>query len=56
MGYCLVNDDGSAAIWYGQPNLDLNGDGRPDGIGLDLDGNGMQDDALADFDGDGMAD
>ncbi len=56
MDYCLANDDGAAAIWNGQPNLDLDGDGRLDAIGLDLDGDGMQDDALADFDGDGMAD
>jgi hypothetical protein len=56
MDYCLSNDDGAAGIWNGQPNLDLDGDGRLDAIGLDLDGDGMQDDALADFDGDGMAD
>lgn len=56
MDYCIGNDDGSAAIWNGQPNLDLDGDGRLDAIGLDVDGDGMQDDALADYDGDGMAD
>ena len=56
MDYCLANDDGAAAIWNGQPNLDLDGDGRLDAIGLDLDGDGLQDDALADFDGDGTAD
>jgi hypothetical protein len=56
MDYCLGNDDGTAAIWHGQPDLDLDGDGRFDAIGLDFDGDGLRDDALADFDGDGMAD
>jgi hypothetical protein len=55
MDYCLAGDEG-AAIWHGQPNLDLDGDGRFDAVGLDFDGDGMQDDALADFDGDGVAD
>ena len=52
MDYCLAGDDGTAAIWNGQPDLDLNGDGRLDAIGLDFDGDGMHDDALADLDGD----
>jgi hypothetical protein len=56
MDYCLAGDDGHAAIWHGQPDLDLDGDGRLDAFGLDLDGDGMRDDALADFDGDGIAD
>ncbi len=43
-------------IWHGQPDLDLDGDGRLDAIGLDFDGDGMRDDALADLDGDGSAD
>jgi hypothetical protein len=54
--YCLAGDDGTAAMWNGRPDLDLNGDGRLDAIGLDFDGDGMHDDALADFDGDGVAD
>jgi hypothetical protein len=54
--YCLAGDDGTAAIWNGQPDLDLNGDGRLDAIGLDFDGDGMHDDALADLDGDGTVD
>jgi hypothetical protein len=54
--YCLAGDDGTAAMWNGRPDLDLDGDGRFDAIGLDFDGDGMRDDALADFDGDGMAD
>jgi hypothetical protein len=54
--YCLAGDDGTAAIWHGQPSLDLDGDGRPDAIALDFDGDGLRDDALADFDGDGVVD
>jgi hypothetical protein len=54
--YCLAGDDGGAAIWNGRPDLDLDGDGRLDAIGLDFDGDGTRDDALADFDGDGVAD
>ncbi|MGA8252899.1 MAG: pullulanase [Mycobacterium sp.] len=56
MDYCLAGDDGTAAIWNGQPDLDLDGDGRLDAISLDFDGDGMRDDALADVDGDGLAD
>jgi hypothetical protein len=56
MDYCLAGDDGAAAIWNGTPDLDLDGDGRFDAVGLDFDGDGLRDDALADFDGDGMAD
>jgi len=54
--YCLAGDDGTAAIWNGQPDLDMDGDGRLDAISLDFDGDGMRDDALADVDGDGLAD
>jgi hypothetical protein len=54
--YCLAGDDGTAAMWNGQPDLDLDGDGQLDAISLDFDGDGMRDDALADFDGDGLAD
>lgn len=49
-------DDGTAALWTRPPDLDLDGDGTFDAIGLDLDGDGMRDDALADLDGDGVAD
>jgi hypothetical protein len=55
MDYCLSGDNG-AAIWHGQPDLDLDHDGRLESIGMDLDGDGMRDDALADFDGDGVVD
>jgi hypothetical protein len=56
MDYCMATDAGAAAIWHGQPTLDLDGDGRFDAVGLDFDGDGIKDDALADFDGDGVAD
>jgi hypothetical protein len=56
MDYCLAGDDGTAAMWNGRPDLDLDGDGRLDAVSLDFDGDGMRDDALADFDGDQIAD
>ncbi|HWT47548.1 MAG TPA: pullulanase, partial [Mycobacterium sp.] len=34
MDYCLAGDDGAAAIWHGRPDLDLDGDGRLDAVGL----------------------
>ncbi|OBJ55127.1 pullulanase [Mycobacterium sp. 1423905.2] len=56
MEYCLGADDGTAHIWNRPFDLDLNGDGQLDAIGLDLDGDGLRDDALTDLDGDGLAD
>lgn len=56
MEYCLGDGDGSAAIWSGEPVLDLDGDGDLDAISLDVDGDGRFDDALADLDHDGFAD
>lgn len=56
MEYCIGGDDGTASIWNRPFDLDFDGDGRLDAIGLDVDGDGMRDDALADFDGDGVAD
>ncbi len=56
MEYCLSAGDGAATIWDRGPDLDLDGDGRLDAVGLDLDGDGLADDALADLDGDGIAD
>lgn len=56
MEYCLGSGDGTAAMWNGQPDLDVDGDGRLDAVGLDFDGDGLRDDALADLDGDGLAD
>lgn len=56
MEYCLSSENDPAAIWNRPPDLDLDGDGRFEAIGVDLDGDGMRDDALVDFDGDGIAD
>jgi hypothetical protein len=56
MDYCLGTGDGLARMWDGEPDIDLNGDGRPDAIRLDFDGDGLADDVLADLDGDGIAD
>src|SRR5271155_3405290 len=53
MEYCLGDGDGTATIWERGPDLDLDGDGRLDAVGLDFDGDGLADDALADLDGDG---
>lgn len=56
MDYCLAGDNGAAAFWHGQPDLDLDHDGRFESIGLDFDHDGLRDDALADLDGDGLVD
>lgn len=56
MEYCLSAGDGAANMWNHGPDLDLDGDGRLDAVGLDLDHDGLADDALADLDGDGIAD
>jgi hypothetical protein len=55
MEYCLSAGDGGATMWDRGPDLDLDGDGRLDAVGLDVDGDGLTDDALADLDGDGIA-
>lgn len=56
MDYCLDAGDGTASIWTGNQNADLDGDGLLDGVRLDIDGDGVLDDVLADLDGDGEAD
>jgi hypothetical protein len=55
MEYCLSAGDGAATMWDRGPDLDLDGDGRLDAVGLDFDHDGLTDDALADLDGDGIA-
>ena len=56
MEYCLGDGDGSATMWTAQPDIDVDGDGALDAVGLDFDGDGLLDDAMADLDGDGFAD
>ncbi|HWF27558.1 MAG TPA: pullulanase [Mycobacterium sp.] len=56
MDYCIGGDDGTATMWHGRLDLDLDADGRLDAVSLDFDGDGVRDDALADLDGDGVAD
>ena len=56
MEYCLGDADGSATMWTADPNIDVDGDGALDAVGLDFDGDGLVDDAVADTDGDGLAD
>jgi hypothetical protein len=56
MDYCLSDGDGSATIWSAPPDVDVDGDGALDAVGLDFDGDGLVDDAMADLDDDGVAD
>src|SRR5690349_13137719 len=56
MEYCLGDTDGSATMWTADPNIDVDGDGALDAVGLDFDGDGLVDDAMADTDDDGLAD
>jgi hypothetical protein len=55
MEYCLGDADGSASMWTATPDVDIDGDGSLDAVGLDFDGDGLLDDAMADLDGDGLA-
>jgi len=55
MEYCF-GADGSATMWVGTPDFDLDGDGELDALRLDFDGDGSLDDAIGDLDGDGLAD
>lgn len=48
--------DGTAAMFTGMPDVDIDGDGEFDGIRMDFDGDGLFDDALGDDDADGLAD
>ena len=56
MEYCFGPGDGSATMWIGTPDTDLDGDGEFDAVRLDFDGDGRADDAIGDLDGDGLAD
>lgn len=55
MDYCLSDGDGSATLWSAAPDVDFDGDGLFDAVGLDFDGDGLADDAMADLDADGVA-
>ena len=56
MDYCLDAGDGTASIWTGHPDIDLDGDGEFESVRMDFDGDGLYDDALTDLDDDGVAD
>lgn len=56
MEYCLGDPDGSATMWTAAPDMDVDGDGTLDAVGLDFDGDGLLDDAMADLDADGVVD
>ena len=56
MEYCFGPGDGTATMWLGTPEIDLDGDGVLDAVKLDFDGDGRLDDAIGDLDGDGLAD
>ena len=55
MDYCLDVGDGTASLWAGAPDIDLDGDGSLDAVRIDLDGDGIFDDVLSDADDDGLA-
>lgn len=55
MDYCLGDGDGSATMWTAAPDVDIDGDGGFDAVGLDFDGDGLVDDAMADLDADHVA-
>lgn len=54
MDYCLDAGDGTASIWTGPAELDLDGDGLFDDTMTDLDGDGFADHAALDLDDDGV--
>ena len=53
MDYCLDAGDGTASIWTGPAEVDLDGDGLFDDVFADLDDDGMADHADLDLDDDG---
>lgn len=55
MEYCLGDPDGSATLWTAGADMDFDGDGVFDAVGLDVDDDGF-DDVLLDLDADGAAD
>ena len=55
MDYCLDAGDGTASIWTGPAEMDIDGDGLFDDVLSDLDDDGMADHADLDLDDDGRA-
>lgn len=55
MDYCLDAGDGTASMWTGSAELDLDGDGLFDDLLADHDGDGLADHAMLDLDDDGTA-
>ena len=53
MDYCLDAGDGSASIWTGPPETDLDGDGLFDDLLEDADSDGFADHIRLDLDDDG---
>lgn len=53
MDYCLDAGDGTASIWSGPAQLDLDGDGLFDDLLSDHDDDGLADQAMLDLDDDG---
>ena len=54
MDYCLDAGNGSASIWSGPAELDIDGDGLFDDLMTDADGDGLADHAALDLDDDGV--
>lgn len=54
MDYCLDAGDGTASIWTGAPQLDLDGDGLLDDLLTDEDFDGLADHAALDLNDDGV--
>lgn len=55
MDYCLDAGNGTAAIWTGPAEADIDGDGLFDDALADLDGDGFADQVALDLDDDGVA-
>ena len=54
MDYCLDSGDGTASIWTGPAEVDLDGDGLLDDVLNDVDDDGLADRAALDLDDDGV--
>lgn len=54
MDYCLDAGDGTATMWSGPADVDLDGDGRFDDLMIDDDGDGLADHAALDLNDDAV--